>query len=246
MTLASIALLALFCGAVAAGSLMGVSGVLVVVAVVAVVAAMEVSSGARASGTKVVSMAVAAGAGMLPVVARFRGEGGLLEAVAVLIIVLGAMHVIRSPRERVTVSVSTEALFAFLLGAAGAYLVLLAARPDGQRLLVIIGAMVLAVRAASYAIDRTGRRSIGHAGGAAASVAVGLAASLLFASDLGTAELVIVGAVVAGAASLSSVAADMIRAEVSGGRSLGVASAALEPFLFGAPAFFYAVKLYLS
>ena len=245
MSLATLASSFVFSAAVVLASLGGVDLVTLFVAIAAALAAFELSSASTKAGTKVLGVAVAVCAASFPIVARFRGEDGFIEAGAVAIITFGGIYIFRGLSARVSAALGSTVLIASLVGALTSYLVLVAARDDGARLLLILGTFVLVCRGAFFFV-RKARSWLGHVVGGVATALSGLVLGLLIGEGLSAPKMMILAAIVAGAVSLSLIVGQMVKAQLSPDAPLGLVFPAIEPVLLAAPAFYYGVKLYLS
>lgn len=222
----------------------GVDAVTLVVVILVAVATLELAAAINRSGGHLPAYLLAAAVGLIPLMVRARAEAGILEGSALAVLLMGGFLIFGRARKEVTASLGLSVFGMVTIGCFASFLILLSneAAPDLIALLVVL--VTIAVAGAWAGGVKWG--SLGaYLTAAVATIVVAAVSSWVLESGLRIPELLIVGVVVAGATSLGSMIDAMLRDQLDGG-SLGLASRALQPLSLAAPAFYYAVKLYLS
>lgn len=196
-----------------------------------------------------------------PLAAVEQGEGGILWAAALTLMVMAGAFVFRRPVRGVTGVLALSVAVIVHLGLLGSYLVLVAA--TGTRLLAALVMMAVAFEAAyGFAGARWGRVT-GHSSGAhyfnppaslsgvAGCTAAGLVARLILPNPPGLVSTIVLGLAIGTAATLGHAAAavtseDLDRGAHDAGNFDAGVFTFLNALLFAAGAFYYGFRLYLS
>ena len=204
---------------------------------------------------------------LFPLAVASDGEGGILWAAAVALMVLAAGYVLRRQRPGALVALAVSLGLVLHLGLTGSFLVLVAA--GGNRLLpalILMAAafevvyLVVSARGGTPAEQERGKapgRGFGidpraALAGLAACQAAALGSRIFLPSPPGVVSSLVLGAVVASGALVGRLSAAAIAEDLgsrAGGRSSLVASGViphLNALLFAAGAFYYGFRLYLT
>lgn len=236
---------------------------LFLVAALALVAAGELLRLGRSRGARPVPVVGLAGVAALFVVAHYEGADApdLFPAVvAATLIASCAAMVLRRRSEGAVRGVATTVLVVVYVGLMGSYIVAMRGAPDGFRLVLTFGLMVVLNDAGAWAVGgRYGRHRLlasvspdktweGWLGGTTATVAVGIAAGLRLDPPMTLGRGLVLAALVSGAAPLGDLFESLLKRDLSVKDSGAVIPAhggaldRLDSLIFTAPLFFYAFR----
>lgn len=236
---------------------------LVLLLVLALVAGGELFRLARSRGAKPVPIVGLAGVAAAYVVAYREGAGAPDDYPAILaaaLIVAAARVLLRRNREGAVVGVASTVFVVTYVGLMGSYMLAMRGSPDGFRIVLTFGLMVVLNDAGSWALGRfAGRRPMapsispsktweGFAGGAAVTLVVGLAAGLGLDPPMTIGRGLVLAGLVIVTAPLGDLFESMLKRDL-GVKDTGAAIPAhggaldrLDSLLFVAPLYFYAYR----
>lgn len=236
---------------------------LILLLVLALVAAGELFRLARARGARPVPLVGLAGVAAAYVIAYREGSAApesFAALIAAALVLTSAAVLFRKEREGAIVSIASSVFVVVYVGMMGSYILAMRGAPDGFRVVLTFGLMVVLNDAGSWAVGRSfGKRALapqispsktweGVAGGAAVTLLVGLLAGLGLDPPMTVERGMILGALVVFGAPLGDLFESMLK------RDFGVKDAGaviprhggaldrLDSLLFTAPLFFYAYR----
>ncbi|MGH2784379.1 MAG: phosphatidate cytidylyltransferase [Actinomycetota bacterium] len=237
--------------------------VLVLLLVLALIAGGELFRLARARGARPVPLAGLAGIAGAYVIAYREGTAAPEDypvLIAATLVVTAAAVLVRRDRDGALVSIASTVFVVVYVGVMGSYMLAMRGGPDGFRIVLVFGLMVVLNDAGSWAVGRSlGRRALapqispsktweGALGGALFTLVVGLLAGLGLDPPFTLGRGLVLAGLVVFAAPLGDLFESMLK------RDFGVKDAGavipqhggaldrLDSLLFVAPLFFYAYR----
>ena len=236
---------------------------LILLLVLALVAGGELLRLARARGARPVPLVGLAGIAAAYVVAYREGAGAPEDypaLVAAALIVTAAAVLIRRERDGAVVSIASTLFVVVYVGLMGSYIVAMRSAPDGFRIVLVFGLMVVLNDAGAWALGRAvGKRSFaphisptktweGLLGGTLVTAIVGLLVGIGLDPPMTLDRGLVLAGLVIIAAPLGDLFESMLKRDF-GVKDAGVviprhggALDRLDSLLFAAPLFFYAYR----
>ena len=236
---------------------------LILLLVLALIAGGELLRLARARGTRPVPLVGLAGVGAAYIVAYQQGPAApedLPLVVAATVVLTAAAVLMRRDRDGAILSIASTAFVVIYVGVMGSYMMAMRSSPDGFRIALTFGLMVVLNDAGSWAVGRTiGKRPLapqispsktweGALGGAAVTLIVGLLAGIGFDPPITVGRGLVLAGLVVLAAPLGDLFESMLKRDFGVKDTGGVipqhggALDRLDSLLFTAPLFFYAYR----
>lgn len=236
---------------------------LILLLVLALIAGGELFRLARARGSRPVPLVGLAGIAAAYVIAYREGTTAPEDypiLIAASLVATAAVVLFRHDRERAIVSIGSTVFVVVCIGMMGSYMMAMRSAPDGFRIALTFGLMVVLNDAGSWAVGRTwGRHAMapqisptktweGALGGAVVTVIVGLLAGIGLDPPMTVGRGLVLAGLVVLAAPLGDLFESMLK------RDFGVKDAGavipqhggaldrLDSLLFTAPLFFYAYR----